>query len=357
MQAQQRILINALVVVGFWTLLRTYFTTLVDFETTESVSNNRSSTSLSIPATSCVRYSNTTGTWNGTEWVPPTGWRIYESNELRTVYRDQTILWMGDSTAARAAILHYGILSKREDLLLDTVYPKKTMDVLQQSSSAACTKRWGPSSMQLQLHGNRIFDPGVRRPLCLPMMPNGSSSPHEFLYMPIECYFMLEGFLRDEIAGRSNVTLDVDVLILGTGIWEVVRTKDCGDAVSGRNRSVSVMQREVILLAVQLASVRPNLRILWRTMGYIDSTSKAVREAHTMGIDQLNKKAIALLEETLLDEKLSCQVSDVDWGGSVRPRSFQKDRIKGDFPPHYGLAARINQLQMVTNTLYGNSTV
>jgi hypothetical protein len=51
------------------------------------------------------------GSWIGNNWVPPVGWKHYSASELRNFYRDTSILWIGDSTARRAATTMYGILN------------------------------------------------------------------------------------------------------------------------------------------------------------------------------------------------------------------------------------------------------
>jgi hypothetical protein len=43
----------------------------------------------------------------------------------------------------------------------------------------------------------------------------------------------------------------------------------------------------------------------------------------------------------------------VDWGGAVLPRSFGNDRITGDHLAHYGVEARHAAIQMITNQVAG----
>jgi hypothetical protein len=54
-----------------------------------------------------------TGTWMGNTWVPPTPWwRLYSVEDMQVVYRDRTVLWIGDSTARRTGMVHFSILNQ-----------------------------------------------------------------------------------------------------------------------------------------------------------------------------------------------------------------------------------------------------
>jgi hypothetical protein len=57
-------------------------------------------------------YEEQKGSWTGNHWVPPNGWRYFSNQELLTVYRDKSIMWVGDSLARRAAATMYGILKE-----------------------------------------------------------------------------------------------------------------------------------------------------------------------------------------------------------------------------------------------------
>jgi hypothetical protein len=51
------------------------------------------------------------GTWIGNTWIPPPGWRIFSVEELQDIYKNKSILWIGDSTARRASLTLYAVLN------------------------------------------------------------------------------------------------------------------------------------------------------------------------------------------------------------------------------------------------------
>jgi hypothetical protein len=55
-----------------------------------------------------------TGSWVGNTWVPTPPWRLYSVADLQALYRDRTVLWIGDSTSDRTARTHYAILSQQQ---------------------------------------------------------------------------------------------------------------------------------------------------------------------------------------------------------------------------------------------------
>jgi hypothetical protein len=61
-------------------------------------------------ASSSLRHM--TGSWVGkNSWVPPRPWRLYSVREMQQLYHGRHILWMGDSTARRAAMVLHAILN------------------------------------------------------------------------------------------------------------------------------------------------------------------------------------------------------------------------------------------------------
>jgi hypothetical protein len=51
------------------------------------------------------------GNWVGNAWIPPPGWRMFSAANLRKLYKDRSILWMGDSTNRQTAYLFYAIIN------------------------------------------------------------------------------------------------------------------------------------------------------------------------------------------------------------------------------------------------------
>jgi hypothetical protein len=74
----------------------------------------------------------------------------------------------------------------------------------------------------------------------------------------------------------------------------------------------------------------------------------------------MNEKAMDQIEDiasALRARNVMSNLTFVDWGGAVRPRSFAIERITGDIHPHYGLEARHVLIQMIMNQLIAQSAI
>jgi hypothetical protein len=54
---------------------------------------------------------NKTGSWIGNSWIPPPGWRLFSAKKMLDLYKDKTVLFMGDSMARRLAVTLYETLN------------------------------------------------------------------------------------------------------------------------------------------------------------------------------------------------------------------------------------------------------
>lgn len=93
------------------------------------------------------------GSWIGNHWVPPNGWRCFSAKELRTFYKDKSIMWAGESLARRAAATMYGILeeaaanSSDVDVPVAAIDASDVIDVDKLTITEPCTQ-WGGSAHQ-----------------------------------------------------------------------------------------------------------------------------------------------------------------------------------------------------------------
>jgi hypothetical protein len=272
------------------------------------------------------------GSWIGNSWVPPPGWRLYSASELKNFYRDTSILWVGDSTARRAATTMYGILNASSShVSVDAIDHPSVIDVNKRSKTEECN-RWT----------NHTHHPELCR-----AMPGGSGRGGSFILKAEACLVGLELFVRDELSGKSNITADVDIVVISLGIWEAMRKRDCRE--KGENpRSMLQIQNDTISLLEKLQS--PRRTIVWRTSGHMKSGKKDENF-----VTDMNGNAMDKVEEITSGPSRSTNSTSnltyVDWGGAVYPRSFEGARIEGDMKPHYGLEARYVLVQMITNQL------
>jgi hypothetical protein len=182
-------------------------------------------------------------------------------------------------------------------------------------------------------------------------MPGGGRGG-SFLFKEESCLTGLETFVGDELSGTSNITADVDIIIVSLGIWEAEKPGDCKEKDATNPRSMLQRQNDTISLLEKLQS--PRRTIVWRTSGYMTRGDKE------RVVTEMNEKAMDQIEEFAVSRspKSTSNLTYVDWGGAVHPRSFGGQRIKGDkkkgggdFKPHYGFAARLVLIQMMTNQL------
>jgi hypothetical protein len=273
------------------------------------------------------------GSWIGNSWVPPAGWKYYSASELRNFYRDTSILWIGDSTARRAATTMYGILnttnSSSSHVSVDEIDHRDVINVNKKSMTEPC-HRWI----------NHTHHPSLCR-----AMPGGGRGG-SFILKVENCVKGLEVFIRDELLGKSNITADVDIIIISLGIWEAVRPWDCKER-SENPRSMLQRQNDTISLLEKLQS--PQRTIVWRTSGYDASGAKEgfLTEMNAKAMDQMEEIASGVSRSP----NATSYLTYVDWGGAIRPRSFGNARITGDMKPHYGVEARYVLVQMITNQL------
>lgn len=276
------------------------------------------------------------GKWMGKTWIPPRPWRYFDAGELREMYKDKNVLWIGDSTGRRAFATMYAILDEKAHHV---------------SSSAMSD----PAVIDVNKHGkhaescNKNFTnvPADRHPnLCRPA-PGGGNG--EFSYIVGTCFHSVELVLQSELDGTTNMTADVDVIILSLGIWEVVERKTCNmvDVVKQEQQGHERTPVERLDHALDLAArftAKTGKLIVWRTSGY------GGYRFTIKGVDMYNRTMNAI--DHNLATTNNSNLLYVNWGDAVGPRSFGPDKLAGDIPAHYSEEARVVLVQMITNRLH-----
>jgi hypothetical protein len=322
------------------------------------------------------------GQWIGNTWIPPRPWRYYSPAELRELYQAKTVLWMGDSLARRSFATFYSILNS-------STYTNHT-------SVISMTR---PSIIDFNKHNPQVefcpkwqhlprFRPDACRPM--PISSSGSSSSSsgggggandqnativttaaatatatrgEFLKMKTTCFSHVEWFLKEELEGRSNLTANVDLVVLVLGIWDVVHIPVCRDS---QNPLTAFERLEHLLTVAARFTVQTGKRIVWRTSGFDTETPNnhvvyALNEQIMNTIDRYHGVAGGVGnvvaghnggEQPEAKEKEAPNLTYINWGGAVEARSFAPERIIGDHPSHYGAEARVVLIQMLTNHLH-----
>jgi hypothetical protein len=285
------------------------------------------------------------GSWIGDTWIPPREWRYYSTIELKEFYQGKSVLWVGDSLARRTYGSMYGILNATDSPSLNTTSPSSFhVSVNEMSSKRVLDASKG--NVDVEVCGMFPYLEKELRPRLCRVTPGsgGRGSKALFLEKHAPCLKSLETFVKDELSGKSNITANIDVITISLGIWEQIRPEDCRDPEGSPRRSVLQRQDDAIGLLAKLQS--PQRTIVWRTSG----TYKNTKEDFVL---EMNKRAMDKIDEITLDlrrnESITSNLTYVDWGGAIFPRSIGKERINGNVNAHYGLVPRHVLIQMITN--------
>lgn len=295
--------VQACILVGLATALLLNLQSLDQYDASEvDVAGCLTLSSVSSQVQSSRSPIDQRGEWIGHSWIPPDGWKLYKQFELQQVF-NRSILWVGDSTARRAAATIDSVLrSNTTHASAHVINRPDKLDVNKHRLTENCTKFGDPAP-------NFCWDHPV-------------DSRKEYIFLGGgPCLKDVIEFAQQEHSG-PRLTPRVDVLVVATGIWEVLRPSDC------QYRNMTLRDK---LQATRDALAELQVPVVWRTTGYAqDEDSRSI-------VDVLNRDARTIFPNV------------VDWAGAMEPRSFGPDRIKGDIPAHYGLTARFVFMQQLAN--------
>jgi hypothetical protein len=146
---------------------------------------------------------------------------------------------------------------------------------------------------------------------------------------------------------KKEITKDYSLLIVSLGVWETVRKNDCTDK---NNTSTSFPNSTYESLTKALDDLcrlqGPSLAVVWRTSGFQDNDI-----AGNVYLEDINERSMGHIDSFNEANRGNSNITYVDWGTEVLPRSNGVERIKGDIRPHYGLEARLLFLQLLMNEL------
>jgi len=269
---------------------------------------------------------NQTGSWIGNMWIPPTGWKLYSNQELQDFYREKSILWIGDSTARRAAMTMFAILNSTEPhVSVHAVNHPGVIDINRRKVTENCT---------LEFNGT------VHLNIC-----RGMNGKQFLIGSSTSCTDDMKTLVQEELAGNSTITQHIDLIIVSIGIWDGLGR--CGK----RPQEKLFASLDETMAGLNTLQAKRGTTFVWRTSGFSD-------DAHTFqNIPPMNRHAMDRIDQYAMEYQkrgIQSNFTYVNWGGAIEPRSRSPERIQGDIKPHYGLEPRLVLVQMITNVLKGN---
>lgn len=279
-------------------------------------------------------------TWIGNQWIPPPGYRLYSTREMQSYFQQQSILWVGDSTARRNYGTMFGILNATDNPNDVAIHDLDHESVLDMNKMSVDLKV--PYPEPCNKSGYNL----CRR---IPTSSNDDSKLYD--QMDAICIASLVNMTVNRQSqfwkGISNYSL----VIFSIGPWEL--RDRCGpDEQKWQTRVDQFLH--ALHDRVDEDTSTANITFVWRTWGSIDydierkaklSWKKAYmyNEYFKLKIDQHNERS---------QSKSLSAVSYIDWGQVMFPRSFPRSkRIRGDMQAHFGLEARLTFVQMLMNHL------
>jgi hypothetical protein len=165
------------------------------------------------------------------------------------------------------------------------------------------------------------------------------------------CLAHVESFFLD--TNVTSLLTKVDVIVVAAGVWEVVRRADCQKL--NINKTEYEVYRNAIYASAKYQSL--NRMVVWRTSGYMDDAPIENSEE----IYRRNEMVMDIIDEYNTDYQFThgrmSNLTYVNWGSAIVPRSFGIERLKGDLKAHYGPDPRVVMVQMLTNHLMDRGTL
>lgn len=300
---------------------------------------NNDMQSIEVPTHSLHDGQNIT--WMADLWIPPRGSRMYSAKEMQRFFAQFSMLFMGDSTVRRAYATLYAILnSTKPHIPLVDVDHEDILDRGKRGSQtlqeAELCRQWSNSS---------IISPSST---CRPM-PNTKDQKKRMDLISASCFSEAINILQYDLASQRNVTRVYDIIVFSSGIWDTSEYKRflCG---SGKGFPDIVFRKHNTTMHLFQKMQSQSLAIVYRTTGF------HFKSFETESLKALNRKTIHDIENfqrlTKQHTGHTSNLSYIDWGTPIFPRSVKEDRIPDDNNAyHYGLKGRMLFLQQLMNHL------
>ena len=284
------------------------------------------------------------GTWIGNNWVPPKQWKIYSATEMTLYFGRHSILFIGDSQTRRAFATMYEILnintSASEHLSVSTLNDPNMLVIQKNGVTESCS-RWTNHS---------VLGPIVTA--CRHVLGTNRNMNRYFDYVTMTCYKDLIPLIVKDQEAERIVSREYSLIIIAIGTWEAAlprHQRRCSPEVNEVPPfPLSTYARLNASLAILPKLASRNTTVVWRTVGFHEAMlNEEVNEA-------CNMQAKSYIDQHQLSSRamgVASNLTYVDWGKAIKPRSKLMDRIKGDNNFHYGFEGRYQYIQMLINAL------
>jgi hypothetical protein len=166
------------------------------------------------------------------------------------------------------------------------------------------------------------------------------------------CYKDLIPLIVKDQEAERIVSREYSLIIIAIGTWEAAlprHQRRCSPEVNEvQPFPLSTYARLNASLAILPKLASRNTTVVWRTVGFHEAMlNEEVNEA-------CNMQAKSYIDQHQLSSRamgVASNLTYVDWGKAIKPRSKLMDRIKGDNNFHYGFEGRYQYIQMLINAL------
>ncbi|KAG7365390.1 hypothetical protein IV203_038593 [Nitzschia inconspicua] len=305
-----------------------------------SIKTQKAPKTIGAHECSAVRERDSSYSWIGDTWIPPTGVPRFTPNDMRKVLQQENTVFVGDSTARQDYFTMYNLMN--DDDFRDITYEQLDhgINVNKNAKVENCTLRDGPLSSMLSVCRHVPLsklksDPLTARPIqsihnSTQSDPIGGAFDLTTNPEPYSCFTSISDFVNE-----TTFASFYSIVIFSLGIWEVVKEDACPNSgLDSLSHSLSLLQD---------FSERTQTTIIWKTHGGSSKEDKKQRNL-TRSIQRRARKWF----ETHQPRNMIL----VDFGTQVAPRTYGDNRISGDSYNHFGADARTLSLQMITDAIY-----
>ncbi|KAG7355186.1 hypothetical protein IV203_004542 [Nitzschia inconspicua] len=267
--------------------------------------------------------------WVGNQWQPPSGVPLYTIQEMRHIFTQGNVLWIGDSTARQDYVTLYNMITSSSSTHDDDHY-YSNLTVAQLNEGINVNK------------GGKITEICDRRyPLDLLLCRDiGNATVNNKIvhydYTEQICFRDVFNYIN---TNWRQLVAKYSTILVSVGIWDVIRFQYCG----GQNVT---FVRDVLNVIDEKFSANGHVQVLWKVHCGAGNENASEMD-RTAQIQQLTRDWFA----THPQNNHTNNMAMIDLAKEMEGRTYGEARIAGDIPPHLGPTARMLFLQMATHEM------